>query len=121
MGIEMGGGTPQNPTMTPAENKPLEAKGLQIWGDVKFRADAVIRGEVQGNVAGTEKITVAEGTVIRGSVQGSDVRILGQAEGGVTARGQVWIGPKAKVKVRCQAQALRIEPGAEFRGELQVG
>ena len=96
-------------------------QGLQIWGDVKLRADAVIGVEVKGNVTSTDKIIVTEGTVIAGAVEGSDVWIQGEAHGGVAGRGQVRIGPKAKVKVGCRAKALRIDPGAEFRGELQVG
>ena len=63
--------------------------GLRIWGDVKFRGDAVIGVEVKGNVTGTDKIIVAEGTVVSGSVEGSDVRILGEAHGGVAGQGQV--------------------------------
>lgn len=99
----------------------ISGKGLQIWGDVKFKVDAVIRADVKGSVIGREKVTVTEGTVVSGAVEGSDVRIEGEAQGGVVARGQVWLGPKSRVKMRCQARAVRIEPGAEFRGELQVG
>ena len=96
-------------------------KGLQIWGDVTFRADAVIRADIHGRVTGAEKIIVTEGTVVTGEVEGSDVRIEGEARGGVVARGQVWLGPKAKVKSQCRGQSVRMEPGAEFRGELQIG
>jgi len=99
----------------------IPGKGLQIWGEVRFRAEAVIRAGVKGSVVSTEKLIVAEGAVVSGSVEGTDVRVEGEAQGGVVARGQVWIGPKAKVKVRCSGRAVRIEPGAEFRGELQVG
>lgn len=99
----------------------MEGNGLQIWGDVKFRADAVIRAGVKGSVVGIERVMVAPSAVVTGSVEGSDVRIEGEVHGGVTARGQVWFGPKSKVKVRCCGKAVRVEPGAEFRGELQVG
>ena len=37
------------------------------------------------------------------------------------AKGKVWLGPKSKVKMRCLGRELRIEPGAEFKGELQMG
>lgn len=125
MGIERGGGSSQNPTVTQDAISGVEGEisgsGLQIWGDVKFKADAVIRADVRGSVVGSEKIIVTNGTVVAGTVEGSDVRIEGEAHGGVVARGHVWVGPKAKVKIRCQGKALRIEPGAEFRGELQVG
>lgn len=94
---------------------------MRIWGDVKFREDAVIRADVKGSVAGLEKVIVTEGTVVSGPVTGTDVRIDGEAQAGVEARGRLWIGPRAKVKGRCVSRAVRIEPGAVFRGELQVG
>ncbi len=125
MDIERSAGSPQNPTVSqeksPEGEGGISGKGLQIWGDVKFRADAVIQADVKGNVVGAEKVIVTEGTVVTGTVEGSDVRIEGEAQGGVVARGRAWLGPKAKAKLRCQARAIRIEPGAEFRGELQVG
>jgi cytoskeletal protein CcmA (bactofilin family) len=99
----------------------LEEGGLQIWGDVKFRADAVLQGKIRGSVDGTEKIIVAKEASVSGAVRGTDVRVEGEVEGGVTAAGRVWIGPKGKVRVRCRGRSVRIEPGAEFRGELEVG
>ena len=125
MGIERSGGSPQNPTVSQEESPEwkggFSGKGLQIFGDVKFKADAVVGADVKGSVTGAERVIVTEGTIVTGGVEGLDVRIEGEAQGGVVARGQVWLGPKAKVKLRCQARAVRIEPGAEFRGELQVG
>lgn len=125
MWIERSGRSPQNPPVShevlPTESVHLAEKGLQIWGDVKFRADAVIRADVKGSVIGSEKVIVTEGTIVTGRVDGSSVRIEGEAHGGVEARGHVWLGTKAKVKGKCRGKAVRIEPGAEFRGELQVG
>ncbi len=126
MGIERSGDIRKIVTVSSGKNPNdaeaiLEEGGLQIWGDVKFQADAVLHGAIRGNVDGTEKIIVAGTTKISGAVRGSDVRVEGEVGGGVTASGQVWIAAKGKVRGRCQARAVRIEPGAEFRGELQVG
>ena len=126
MGIERGGRSPQNRIVQPSGNpENLEAAlnegGLQIWGDVKFRADAVLHGKIRGNVDGTEKIIVSQDASVSGAVRGSDVRVEGEVQGGVTGSGRVWIGPKGKLRVRCSGKSVRIEPGAEFRGELEVG
>jgi len=126
MGIERGGGTPQNPTVERKETvENLEAGlkegGLQIWGDVKFRADAVLRGKIRGSVDGAEKIIVSPEASVSGAVRGTDVRVEGEVQGGVTASGRVWIGPQGKVRVRASGKSVRMEPGAEFRGELEVG
>jgi len=99
----------------------LHEGGLQIWGDVKFRADAVLHGKIRGSVEGTEKIIVSPDASVSGAVRGSDVRVEGEVQGGVTGSGRVWIGPKGKLRVCCRGKSIRIEPGAEFRGELEVG
>lgn len=126
MGIERGEGSPQNAgvksgAVAAGKDEGIAGEGLRIWGDVKFRGDAVIRADVKGSVAGAEKVIVTEGTVVSGVVTGTDLRIEGQAQAGAEARGRLWIGPRAVVKGRCVARAVRIEPGASFRGELQVG
>jgi len=126
MGIERGRRSPQNPNVQPSGNpENLEAAlnegGLQIWGDVKFRADAVLHGNIRGSVDGVEKIIVSPEASVSGAVRGTDVRVEGEVQGGVTASGRVWIGPQGKVRVRASGKSVRMEPGAEFRGELEVG
>ena len=126
MGIERGGGSPQNPDVQPSENPgipeaALHEGGLQIWGDVKFRADAVLHGKIRGSVDGMERIIVSPDASVSGTVRGSDARVEGEVQGGVTGSGRVWIVPNGKVRMRCQGKSVRIEPGAEFRGELEVG
>ena len=126
MGIERRGGCPQNPPVQPSETpEKLEAalpqEGLQIWGDVRFRTDAVLHGKIRGSVNGAEKIIVSTDAVVSGAVRGTDVRVEGEVQGGVTASDRVWFGPKCKVRVRCGGKFVRIEPGAEFRGELEIG
>ena len=126
MGIERRGRSPQNPGVQPSETpENLEAAlnegGLQIWGDVRFRADAVLHGKIRGNVDGTEKIIVSKDATVSGAVRGSDVRVEGEVQGGITASDRLWLAPKSKVRVRCCGKSIRIEPGAEFRGELEVG
>jgi cytoskeletal protein CcmA (bactofilin family) len=108
-------GTPGNLEAT------LKEGGLQIWGDVKFRADAVLHGTIRGSVDGTEKIIVSKDASVSGAVQGSEVKVEGEVQGGVTAKGFVWLGPKSKVRVRCHGRFLRMEAGTEFRGELEAG
>lgn len=126
MGIEPSQGSPQNHRVHPKETPgipeaAIHEGGLQIWGDVKFRVDAVLHGKIRGNVESTEKIIISNDAAVSGAVRGSDVRVDGEVQGGVMASGRVWIGPRGKVRTRCSGKAVRIEPGAEFRGELEVG
>jgi cytoskeletal protein CcmA (bactofilin family) len=59
--------------------------------------------------------------VVSGFVEGQDVRLEGRVDGGIDGRGQVWLGPNSVLRTRCKGKALRIELGADFKGELSVG
>ena len=122
----MDGRCPQNQVVQSTETpENLEAAlhegGLQIWGDVRFRADAVLHGNIHGGVESTGKIIISKDATVSGGVRGSDVRVEGDVQGGVSASDRVWLLSKSKVRVRCSGKSIRIEPGAEFRGELEVG
>ena len=106
----------------PETKKPaLTGEGLQIMGDVKLGRDGVIRAKVKGNVRASGKLVLTAEAVVSGFVEGQDVRLEGRVDGGINGRGQVWLGPKAVLRTKCRGKALRIEPGADFKGELSVG
>lgn len=94
---------------------------LSVWGDVRFLVDAVLRAKVQGNVESAKKLVVTPESEISGSVKGVDVCVEGKIEGGLEATGQVWLKAGGVLQQRCVAQALRMDSGAQFRGELRVG
>ncbi|NDE84424.1 MAG: polymer-forming cytoskeletal protein [Verrucomicrobia bacterium] len=94
---------------------------FSVWGDVRLTADAFLRARVQGNVQAAKKLVLAPSAEVSGRVQGGDVCVQGKIEGGLEATGQVWIQAGATLRKQCVAQALRIEPGSDFRGELRVG
>ena len=99
----------------------LALDGLKIIGDVKMGRDGVIRAKVKGNVRTSAKLVLTAEAEVSGFVEGQDVRLEGKVDGGIEGRGQVWLGPKAVLRTRCKGKALRIEPGADFKGELWVG
>jgi cytoskeletal protein CcmA (bactofilin family) len=94
---------------------------LSVWGEVRFLADAVLRARVQGNVESAEKLVVTQESEISGSVKGVDVCVEGKIEGGLEATGNVWVRSGGVLHQRCVAHALRMDSGAQFRGELRVG
>jgi len=104
-----------------AGNPGFGPEPFSIWGDIRFANDAFLQAKVQGNVQAEKKIVVASGAEVSGRVRGGGVCVLGKIEGGLEAMGQVWIKAGARLRKQCVAPALRIEPGADFRGELRVG
>lgn len=111
-------GTKNNPKERAAS---LAGHGLQIFGDVRLEQDGVIRAKVKGNVHASGKLVVTKEAEISGAVVGGDIRLEGRVEAGLHGRGRVWLVAQSVLRTRCAAKVLRIEPGADFRGELRIG
>ena len=105
-----------------SSDMPEFASGtLTVWGDVRFSTDALVRAHIHGDIQATRKLVVAVTAEVSGRIQGSDVCLEGKVLGGLEVAGQVWLKQGALLRQRCIARALRIEPGADFQGELRVG
>ena len=92
-----------------------------VWGDIRFRADAALKANVHGNVEATHKLVLAAEGEVTGWVKAGNLCVEGKISGGAEAAGRVWIKTGAVLRQRCFAGSLRIEPGADFQGELRVG
>lgn len=99
----------------------LASGTFAIWGDIRMARDAVLQAKVKGNVLAVQKVILTPDAEISGRLQGGDVCVEGKVEGGVEARGRVWIKKGAVVQKQCVAHSLRLEVGGDFRGELKVG
>ncbi len=103
-----------------SEESTLTGGGLQVWGDVRLGRDGVIGAKVKGNVRAFGKLVISAVAEVSGLIEGQDIRLEGKGTGGLEGRGKVWLGPQSVLRTRCVAKELRIEPGADFRGELRV-
>jgi cytoskeletal protein CcmA (bactofilin family) len=117
--MKLGARHPEVKTVNP--NDRMEGKGIQIGGSVGLAQDGVLRAEVKGDVRSSCKLVISKGSVVSGVVQARDIRLEGEVEGGVEGSGQVWLVAGSRLRSRCVAASLRIEPGADFSGEIRVG
>ena len=95
--------------------------GLQISGNIGLDQDGMVRATVKGDVRSVSKLVIAKESVVSGVVRARDVRLEGRVDGGIEGSGQVWLVSGSILRTRCAAKALRIDPGTDFTGELQVG
>ena len=98
-----------------------QQSGLQISGNIGLDQDGVIRATVKGDIRSVSKLVIAKESVVSGVVRARDVRLEGRVDAGIEGSGQVWLVSGSVLRTRCVAKALRIDPGTDFTGELQVG
>src|ERR1035437_7550668 len=69
----------------PARTGGLLSSGVSIKGDVVFRTELVIDGEVEGTIKSSGKLTVGQHSHIRGEIRAGSVTVQGTVEGHVFA------------------------------------
>jgi cytoskeletal protein CcmA (bactofilin family) len=97
------------------------AESAQIVGRVTGDGDLEVRGRIEGEVAITGDLVLAEGATIRGNVAGTRVTIRGAVLGDISATEAIVLEASARVLGNLRAERIGIALGAQIRGELDMG
>jgi cytoskeletal protein CcmA (bactofilin family) len=95
------------------------SQGANIEGTLDFTSVNVrIEGTVHGDISTDERVVVAEGAEVQGTINARTVRLAGYIEGHVLATEQLVLCPTSEVHATLEADVLEIQPGADFSGEV---
>jgi len=93
--------------------------GAHIEGVLNFRsANLRIEGTVHGEISTDERVVVAEGAEVQGTINARTVRLAGTVEGHVLATEKLVLAPTSTVRATLEADILEVQPGADFSGEV---
>lgn len=93
-------------------------EGIHVHGRITGEEDLRIEGRVEGSIALTETVHVAESGVVVATIQARDVVVSGVVVGNVSATNAVHLHPGAKLVGDIDAPRLIISDGAAFRGNV---
>lgn len=93
-------------------------EGIHVHGRITGEEDLRIEGRVEGSIALTETVHVAESGVVVATIQARDVVVSGVVVGNVSATNAVHLHPGAKLVGDIDAPRLIISDGASFRGNV---
>jgi cytoskeletal protein CcmA (bactofilin family) len=96
-------------------------RGTHVRGSVRGEGDLEIQGRVEGSVAVTGELSIAEGALIRSDVSGRRVIIQGAVAGNVSATESIVLEAGARVVGDLGAPQIGIRPGALVRGNVSTG
>ncbi|MGM0556214.1 MAG: polymer-forming cytoskeletal protein [Myxococcota bacterium] len=94
------------------------AAGTRVNGRVEGDQDVAVEGVIDGEIALSETLTVAEPGLVRADVEAREALISGALEGQVRATERIVLTASARVVGTLDAPAIRIEDGASFSGEV---
>ena len=98
----------------------LLSSGVSIKGEVTFRTELVIDGEVEGSIKSSGTLTVGEHARIRGEIRAKNVTVHGTVEGNVFASDRCSLQAGATLRGDIEAPRLAVDETAAFFGSARI-
>jgi cytoskeletal protein CcmA (bactofilin family) len=96
-------------------------KGSRVAGKLNFEGTVCVDGQVEGEIAAQDTLTVGETAIVNAQISGSTVVIMGKVTGDITARKRVEIRAPGKLFGNVTTPSLIIQEGVVFEGHCSMG
>jgi cytoskeletal protein CcmA (bactofilin family) len=121
---------PPNPPTAPPD-RPIAAapvartgavlsSGVSIKGDVTFRNELLIDGEVEGTIKSSGALIIGQHARIRADITAGAVTIHGTVNGNVSASERLVLEPGGTVRGDIEAPRLALDENATFLGSAKI-
>jgi cytoskeletal protein CcmA (bactofilin family) len=99
----------------------LIANGTRIEGRLTGKAEVVVEGEVEGEVALDGHLQIGTEGRVRGNLDVRSARIAGRLIGNVRGKEVVELTATGKLEGDMAAPRVKVAEGAFFRGNIEMG
>jgi cytoskeletal protein CcmA (bactofilin family) len=96
-------------------------KGSRVTGKLAFEGPVRIEGQVEGEIAAEDMLTIGEGAVLKAKLTGTTIVIHGQVTGDIIARTMLELRAPSKVTGNISSPRLVVHEGAIFEGQCSMG
>ncbi len=96
------------------------APGTKLVGNLTGEGPYIFCGETDGECDIKGPVTVAEGSLWKGSVRATDIVIAGKVEGDVTAKKRVELTGTAHITGSLRGGSIVVAEGAVIEGEVSI-
>jgi cytoskeletal protein CcmA (bactofilin family) len=93
---------------------------ITIRGNLTGDEPLVVEGRIEGSIALTEHLTVANSGTVEADVDVEAITVHGAVRGEIRAANSVTIGAQARVIGNVRAPRIVIEDGAMFKGQIEM-
>jgi len=95
-------------------------KGTKITGKLVFEGTGRIDGQVDGEIAAHDVLTISDGAVVNAKIVGTTIVIDGAVTGDVSARERLELRPSARVNGNVTTPTLVVQEGAVLHGQCAM-
>jgi cytoskeletal protein CcmA (bactofilin family) len=92
----------------------------RISGKLSFDGPTKIDGQVDGEIAAKDSLTIGESAVVTAQIKAASIVVAGKVSGDITATSRIEIRPSAKVVGNLTAPVLVVHEGATFEGHCSM-
>jgi cytoskeletal protein CcmA (bactofilin family) len=96
------------------------SNGVSIKGDVTFRNELVIDGEVEGTIKSSGVLIIGEHGRIRGEITAGSVTIHGTVKGNVFVSERCVVAAGGSVRGNIEGPSLALDENATFLGRAKI-
>lgn len=93
---------------------------ISVRGTLAGEEDLVVEGRVEGSIALTGHLAVAEAGVVEADIEVDSVDVHGQVEGDILAATAITLHESARVSGNLRAPRVVIADGAQFKGTVEM-
>jgi cytoskeletal protein CcmA (bactofilin family) len=94
--------------------------GTKVSGKLSFDGPTRIDGQVDGEIAGKDSLTIGESAVVTAQIKAAAIIVAGKVSGDIIASTRIEIRPSAKVIGNLTAPVLVVHEGALFEGHCSM-
>jgi cytoskeletal protein CcmA (bactofilin family) len=107
-----------NPYDTATERTSVLGPTLRFKGELHADEELLIRGQIEGSITHTQRITVCSEGVVKASIRAQIIAVEGTVEGDLQAEKSVQVKETARLKGNIHAPSVSIVDGAQFNGNI---
>jgi len=96
------------------------SSGVSIEGNVTFRTELVVDGEIKGDVTSSGALTVGEHARITGDINVGSVTVKGTVQGNISATDRCTLAAGATLRGDIAAPRLAVDENATFTGSCRI-
>jgi cytoskeletal protein CcmA (bactofilin family) len=96
-------------------------KGTRVSGKLTFEGPVRIEGQVEGEIAARDTLTIGEGADVKAQISGNSVVIHGRVTGDVKASKRLEIQAPGRLVGNVSTPVLVIHEGVVFEGQCSMG
>ena len=111
---------PRMPAQSGDRRTLVVGRGISVQGTIQDAERLVVEGTVEAAALAATELQIAQGGVLKGSVEVEDAEISGLMDGSLTVRGSLIVRSSGQISGEARCRRLQVEDGGQISGKFSM-